>query len=68
MRIMFTLTTALLLAATTVAEPPDAKTGLQVGEKAPAFTLKDQHGKERSLEEFTKKGTVAIIFHRSANW
>jgi len=51
------------------AEPPIVgKTGLKVGEKAPAFRLKDQDGKERTLEEFTKKGTVAIVFHRSAGW
>jgi cytochrome oxidase Cu insertion factor (SCO1/SenC/PrrC family) len=51
------------------AEPPiEGKTGLKVGEKAPAFKLKDQDGKERTLEEFTKKGMVALVFHRSAGW
>ena len=48
-------------------EPPD-KTGLKLGEKAPTFKLKDQAGKERTLEEFLKKGKVAIVFHRSAEW
>jgi hypothetical protein len=53
----------------TAAQPPiEGKTGLKVGEKAPAFKLKDQDGKERTLEEFTKKGTVALVFHRSAEW
>jgi cytochrome oxidase Cu insertion factor (SCO1/SenC/PrrC family) len=46
----------------------EAKTGLKVGTKAPAFTLKDQNGKERSLDEFLKKGTVAVVFYRSASW
>ena len=50
------------------AEPPiEGKTGLKVGE-TPAFKLKDQDGIERTLEEFTKKGTVALVFHRSAGW
>ncbi len=47
---------------------PEEKTGLEVGEKAPAFTLKDQAGKERTLEEFTKAGKVALVFYRSASW
>jgi peroxiredoxin len=46
----------------------DERTGLKVGSKAPAFTLKDQAGKERSLEEFLKKGNVALVFYRSAGW
>ncbi len=44
------------------------KTGPAIGTKAPAFTLKDQAGKERSLEEFLKKGKVALVFYRSAGW
>jgi cytochrome oxidase Cu insertion factor (SCO1/SenC/PrrC family) len=47
---------------------PDEKTGLKVGAKAPAFTLTDQNGKERTLEEFLKKGKVALVFYRSASW
>jgi cytochrome oxidase Cu insertion factor (SCO1/SenC/PrrC family) len=50
------------------ADPPADKTGLKVGEKAPAFTLKDQAGKERTLDEFVKKGKVALVFYRSAAW
>ena len=44
------------------------KTGLPIGAKAPAFTLKDQHGKEQTLEEFLKKGKVALVFYRLAAW
>jgi peroxiredoxin len=44
------------------------KTGLKVGAKAPAFTLKDQAGKERTLNEFRKQGNVALVFYRSARW
>jgi cytochrome oxidase Cu insertion factor (SCO1/SenC/PrrC family) len=42
--------------------------GLKVGESAPKFTLKDQQGKERSLDEFLKQGKVALVFYRSADW
>ena len=44
------------------------KTGIAVGEKAPPIKLKDQAGKERSLEESLHDGTVAVIFYRSAGW
>ena len=44
------------------------ETGLEVGAQAPAFTLKDQDGKEQKLSELTKDGPVAIVFHRSASW
>jgi cytochrome oxidase Cu insertion factor (SCO1/SenC/PrrC family) len=50
------------------ADAPDANTGLRVGAKAPAFTLKDQNGKERSLDEFLKHGPAALVFYRSAGW
>lgn len=43
-------------------------TGLKVGEKAPKFTLKDQEGRERSLDDLLKKGKVALVFTRSADW
>ena len=49
-------------------QPIEGKTGLKVGEKAPAFKLKDQNGKERTLEEFLKEGKVALVFYRSASW
>jgi cytochrome oxidase Cu insertion factor (SCO1/SenC/PrrC family) len=47
---------------------PEEQTGLKVGAKAPPFTLKDQEGKERSLEELLKKAKVALVFYRSADW
>jgi cytochrome oxidase Cu insertion factor (SCO1/SenC/PrrC family) len=47
---------------------PEEQTGLKVGEKAPKFTLKDQEGTERSLDELLKKGKVALVFYRSADW
>jgi cytochrome oxidase Cu insertion factor (SCO1/SenC/PrrC family) len=33
---------------------PENQTGLKVGDKAPKFALKDQEGKERSLDELLK--------------
>ena len=47
---------------------PEELTGLKVGAKAPGFRLKDQQGQERSLDEFLKKGKVALVFYRSADW
>jgi len=66
----------LLAATTSVAQErgkaaPEALSGLKVGEKAPRFTLKDQEGKDRSLDEFLGKGPgkkVALVFYRSADW
>ncbi len=47
------------------AEPqPD----LLVGAKAPKFSLSDQEGKNRSLDEILKQGKVALVFYRSADW
>ena len=51
--------------ATSPGRPADA---LAVGAKAPPFSLKDQKGVERSLDDFRKKGKVALVFYRSARW
>jgi cytochrome oxidase Cu insertion factor (SCO1/SenC/PrrC family) len=61
------LLTAMLAVAST-AKGDDDQTGLKLGSKAPAFTLKDQDGQPRSLDDFLKKGKVALVFYRSANW
>ncbi len=42
--------------------------GLAIGQKAPSFMLKDQNGKDISLDEMLKKGPVALVFYRSAEW
>jgi cytochrome oxidase Cu insertion factor (SCO1/SenC/PrrC family) len=47
---------------------PEEQTGPNIGTKAPKFTLKDQKGEERSLDEFVKRGKVALVFYRSADW
>ena len=46
----------------------ETQTGLPVGAKAPKFTLKDQEGKDRSLDEILKQGKAALVFYRSADW
>jgi cytochrome oxidase Cu insertion factor (SCO1/SenC/PrrC family) len=47
---------------------PRDEIGLNVGAEAPAFNLKDQDGKARTLEELLEKGPVALVFYRSADW
>jgi hypothetical protein len=69
---LFTAGGVVLLAGLTAARAADPapadKTGLKVGTKAPAFALKDQAGKERTLDAFRQKGKVALVFYRSASW
>ena len=70
-RLTAALTAGWLLtaAAVSAAEPATPeKTGLAVGSKAPAFTLKDQNDRDISLESLLKKGPVALVFYRSADW
>ena len=69
------LAAAILLLAAPAAWPqgkansaPGEQTALKVGEPAPKFTLKDQEGRERSLDEFLTNGRVALVFYRSADW
>ena len=42
--------------------------GLPVGAKAQAFSLNDQNGNIVELDTLTKKGPVALVFFRSADW
>ena len=64
--------TACWLLLTSIALAGEAaapeKSGLSVGQKAPAFTLKDQNDRDVSLESLLKKGPVALVFYRSADW
>ncbi|MGO9467197.1 MAG: hypothetical protein ACLQIB_14725 [Isosphaeraceae bacterium] len=74
-RSMALVTAVVLLAAAAYSQgtgkgkpAPEEQTGLKVGEAAPLFTLKDQTGAERSLDDLLKKGKVALVFYRSADW
>ncbi|MDA1050733.1 MAG: hypothetical protein O3C40_09675 [Planctomycetota bacterium] len=39
-----------------------------VNSKASGFTLQDQSGKPRALDELRKNRNVALVFYRSADW
>jgi cytochrome oxidase Cu insertion factor (SCO1/SenC/PrrC family) len=60
--------TALAVACSACAAQKDKESGPTAGDEAPAFTLKDQDGKERTLADLVKKGKVALVFYRSADW
>lgn len=47
---------------------PNAAGRVAVGDAAPAFTLKDQNGREHTLAALVAKGKVALVFYRSAVW
>ncbi len=70
-RLALVLFVSGVLATQTVsaAEPAAPEdTELAVGKKAPLFTLKDQANRDASLESLLKKGPVALVFFRSADW
>jgi len=54
--------------ASPVEPAPTEHTGLAAREKAPLFTLKDQANHDVSLDFLLKKGPVALVFFRSADW
>ena len=71
MRIAGSLTACMLLlalAATAAERASPEKTGLAVGQQALDFTLKDQNDRDVSLSTPLKKGLVALVFFRSADW
>jgi len=41
----------------------DATTGLAIGQTAPDFTLRDQHGKKISLSDFRGIKNVVVVFY-----
>ena len=42
--------------------------GLEVGQKAPAFSARDQFGEEQTLETLKGPKGTALLFFRSADW
>jgi hypothetical protein len=60
----------LCLASVSAQEPAlQEKTGLKVGQKAPAFKLRDQTDKQQTFDDLAKNADyVALVFYRSANW
>ena len=62
-------TSASILAAQSPGQKIDvSKLGPQVGERVPDFSLKDQHGKLRTLESVMGPKGAMIVFFRSADW
>ena len=45
-----------------------SKLGPQVGQRVPAFSLKDQTGKIQTLESIMGPKGVMLVFLRSADW
>ncbi len=48
--------------------PISSDHSLKIGDKAPDFELPSQDDQKVSLRDLTKKGPVALVFHRSADW
>ena len=46
----------------------DSMPGLKVGEKAGEFTLRNSAGQPVALQDLLRKGKVALVFVRSADW
>jgi len=42
--------------------------GLAVGEKAPAFSIRDQFGQAQSLDTLKGRSGTVLLFFRSADW
>ena len=42
--------------------------GLEVGQKAPGFTARDQFGHEQSNETLKGSNGTVLLFFRSADW
>ena len=68
------LTVLLVISPAAIAQegkeaPEEMQGTIKVGDKVPAFSLKDQNGEDRSLEALLNPdGYVALVFHRSADW
>ncbi|HUO35406.1 MAG TPA: hypothetical protein VMU43_10485 [Candidatus Acidoferrum sp.] len=71
-------TVILLLAASLAfgAKQKDASTktaptpsiGLEIGTPAPAFSLRDQFGREQTNQSLKGRNGTVILFFRSADW
>src|SRR5258708_7716914 len=57
-----------LLKAFIEAQKEGATSGIAIGQTAPAFELKDQHGRSHTLKSFMGSKGVLLVFTRSADW
>ena len=62
------LLSGISVAATEAEKKAEPASGLEVGKRAPDFELKDQLGKPIKLSKLLRRGPIAIVFHRSAEW
>ena len=44
------------------------RTGPEIGDKVPDFTLPDQHGKSWALADLMGSNGLLVVFSRSADW
>ena len=52
----------------TAAQNDNYQTGPAIGEKVPDFTLPDQSGQQRSLNDLMGRNGLLLVFSRSADW
>jgi hypothetical protein len=57
-----------LLKAFIEAQNEGATSGIAIGQTAPAFELKDQHGRSHTLKGLMGRKGVLLVFTRSADW
>jgi cytochrome oxidase Cu insertion factor (SCO1/SenC/PrrC family) len=57
-----------LLKAFNEAQNEGAVSGIAIGEKAPAFELKDQNGRTHTLKSLMGRKGLLLVFNRSADW
>jgi len=62
------LVAATLHSQTGGATSPAQERGPAVGQKIPAFSARDQFGKEQSLASLTGARGLVLLFVRSADW
>ena len=44
------------------------RTGPEIGQKVPDFSLTDQHGKTRAMGDLTGRDGLLLVLGRSALW
>ena len=57
-----------LLKAFIEAQNEGATSGIAIGQTAPAFELKDEHGRSHTLKGLMGRKGVLLVFTRSADW
>jgi len=74
MKVATIIFTAAMLALASAQELPAASDGvapsigLEIGQRAPAFSLTDQFGHEQSNETIKGSRGTVLLFFRSADW